>query len=431
MYKIKIDKLVFGGQGLGKIIDEGPQKGQIVFVWNALPGEVVEADVIKKKKTYIEAVARKILTVSSDRIEAQEEHFHSCSPWQIITSEREREWKAEMTRETYERLADLPVAKIDLVDLGIEYGYRNKMEYSFAEEEEGGRITFGFFERGGRFALAIGDEGCVLADPAINVTAKKVLEWVREQKITKRSLKSLVVRANRVGETVAALFIKDKMEFEDLPELDEKWRGFQVYYSTHMSPSSVPTELLYGIGQDFLDETILGVKMKYGLLSFFQISPVIFEEALKDITKEIPKNADILDFYSGVGAISLPLHDQVRSAVLVDNSEEGIQYANENIMALGAKKYRAECVPAERITDLITPKKFLILDPPRVGLHSDVVRAIMTDGPETIAYLSCNIATQARDIKLLAEKYHVEKLRAYNFFPRTPHVEGLVILKRH
>jgi len=428
MPKIKIEKLVFGGQGLGKVIDEGPNKGQIVFVWNALPDEIVEADIIKKKKTYVEAVAKKILTKSPHRIEPKENHFETCSPWQIISPELEKNWKIEMARETYERLADLKVEKIDLVDLGIEYGYRNKMEYSFAEDN--GQITFGFFERGGRFPIAIGDEACQLADPKINETAAKVLEWVREQGITKRSLKCLIVRSNRAGETIAALFLKDRMEFDNLPALTDKWRGFQIYYSDHRSPAAVPTDMLYAYGQDYLDEEILGMKMKYGLLSFFQICPQIFEEALKDIAKEIPKNEDILDFYSGVGAISLPLRDHVRSAVLVDNSEEGIQYASENIQSNRALKYRAECVPAEKLTSLIEPNKFLILDPPRVGLHTDVVNRILSDGPEKIAYLSCNISTQARDIKMLSEKYAVTSVKVYNFFPRTPHVEGLVILKR-
>ena len=108
-----------------------------------------------------------------------------------------------------------------------------------------------------------------LATDSINVTAHKMLQWIREQDIPIRSLKALILRSNRMGETIAALFIKDLLPFETYPELTDECKGFQLYYSTHKSPASVPTELLYTAGQDYLIETLFGKTFKYGLLSFF------------------------------------------------------------------------------------------------------------------------------------------------------------------
>ncbi|MEK7083760.1 MAG: TRAM domain-containing protein, partial [Patescibacteria group bacterium] len=121
---VHIDKLVFGGQAMGKTPD-----GKIAFVWNALPGEDVELDVIKNKKTHIEGNAVRILSSSSNRIPAREDHFLSCSPWQIMTFEEENTWKIAMAKETYEKIGGLENVSLEIVaDEKNQYGYRNKIE---------------------------------------------------------------------------------------------------------------------------------------------------------------------------------------------------------------------------------------------------------------------------------------------------------------
>src|SRR3989339_1608161 len=122
MMKVKIEKLVFGGAGLGHLED-----GRVVFVWNALPGEEVEFELIKKEKTHWEGMATKILNPSPARLEPKEAHYLSCSPWQIMTPEEENKWKIEMAKETYKKLSNLEIEKLEIVGDENIWGYRNKM----------------------------------------------------------------------------------------------------------------------------------------------------------------------------------------------------------------------------------------------------------------------------------------------------------------
>lgn len=420
--EIKIEKLVFGGQGLGKF------EGKTAFVWNALPGEEVEADLIKKRKNIIEAIAVNILKPSPERIKNREDHFLACSPWQILDFQKENYWKEEIAKETYIKFAGLEHnLKLEIISGDEQYGYRNKMEYSFTLNKNNA-ISLAFFIRGKHKLAAI--ENCELATPEINKTAQKILDWINDNQIEIRSLKSLIIRSNRKGETIASLFIKDVLTFKKYPELDNELIGFILYFSIPQSPASVPTQILYSIGQTYLTEEINKVQLKYGALSFFQVNIPIFESALKDIEQFLDKKRDVVDFYSGSGAISLPLHKKFKSAILVDNNEESINLAKENIKLNKIKNCQAEFSPAERIVDLIEKNKIIIFDPPRVGLHYKVIDKVLGVQPRRVIYLSCNLATQARDIKLLSREYVVKFLKLYNFFPRTPHIEGLCVLDK-
>ncbi|MBP7992343.1 MAG: class I SAM-dependent RNA methyltransferase, partial [Candidatus Magasanikbacteria bacterium] len=205
---------------------------------------------------------------------------------------------------------------------------------------------------------------------------------------------------------------------------------FYLYYSTHKSPASVPTELLYSEGQDYLIATILGTQLKFGLLSFFQINIPIFTEAVKDIAAFIGPKDSVLDFYSGVGAISLPLAKNRPRTILVESNPEAVEYAKQNIALNNLTNAEAHCMPAEKITELIDSDSTIIVDPPRAGLHDKVTLALLNKRPPRIVYLSCDLATQARDVQRLSESYKPIFIKLYNFFPRTPHIEGLVVLER-
>lgn len=429
---MKIEKLVFGGQGLAREAQtnhKGETVNRTIFVWNALPGEEVEVEYLEKKKDTAEAIATKILTPSLDRTEPLEPHFLSSSPWQMIKPAAETRLKQEIAVETYGRNGGMILQndRPKIISNEAHYlGYRNKIEFSFVEHE--GQMSLAFYGRGSRNKHPV--NGSVLAEPIINETAAKILAWINEVTIPIRSLKALILRSNGQGQCIAALFIKDKLEFSHFPETNETFLGFHLYYSTHKSPASVPTELLHSAGQDYLIAEILGTKLKFGLLSFFQINIPIFTEAVKDIAAFIgPKDA-VLDFYSGVGAISLPLAKNRPRTVLVESNPEAVAYANENIQLNGLKNAEAHCVPAEKMTELIDSEATVIVDPPRAGLHDKVTLALLNKKPPRIVYLSCDLATQARDIQRLSENYQPIFIKLYNFFPRTPHIEGLVILER-
>lgn len=419
-----IEKLVFGGQGLAKV------DGKAVFVWNALPGEDVEIQYLKSKKDFAEAIATKIINPSPDRIEPCEDHYLSSAPWEMMTWEAENRYKKQVSLETYERNGglDLKSEDVEIVfDNDNQYGYRNKIEFSFVVLEDG-TIAISFFDRGTKIKSAIKES--LLSEPVINQVSEKILNWINQEKIPIRSLKSIIIRSNHQGQAIAALFIKDQLIFDNYPQTDAKMLGFTLYYSTHKSPASVPTKLLYHEGQDYLVASVSGTKLKYGILSFFQVNIPVFELALADIKKFIPTGTPIVDYYSGVGSISLPLRDTWTSCTLVDNVAEAIDYAKDNIETNKIKNAEAICTPAEKITDLIDHNKIIILDPPRPGLHEKVINKILLELPPRIIYLSCNLSTQARDIKLLGDKYKIVFTKLYNFFPRTPHIEGLCVLDR-
>ncbi|MFA5995401.1 MAG: 23S rRNA (uracil(1939)-C(5))-methyltransferase RlmD [Patescibacteria group bacterium] len=418
---IKIDKLVFGGQGLGHV------DGKACFVWNALPGETVEMEPVRKRKDIIEAVATNIVQASPDRTAAKEAHFLSCSPWQILTPEQETYWKQQLALETYQHIGKLDIKQIELVDDASNYyGYRNKMEFSFAELTDG-TITLALFERGKKVRTSI--PGCILASANINTCAQTILIWINQQHIPIRSLKTLIIRSNQAGEVLAALFIKDRLTFDNLPIITKPLTGLYIYYSTHKSPASVPTELLYQIGDTALTETLNDYKLQYGVFSFFQVNLPIFTQALKTISEYLEPNTPLLDYYCGVGAISIALVKHCASAILVDNNAEAISFAQKNIEHNKLHNYTAQCLPAEQLLDVITSTHIMIVDPPRAGLHTKLIETILTKKPQRLIYLSCNLATQARDINLLDSGYSVKSLKLFNFFPRTPHIEGLCILE--
>ena len=419
-YKAKIEKLVFGGQALAHL------NGRTVFLWNALPDEEVEFIITRKHKGILEGIATKIISPSPYRIEPQENHYLSCSPWQIIDFKEENYWKIQIAREVYKKVA--PKEILDSLDIEFDeenkYNYRNKIEFSFTRDK--GQLALAFFEREARKHVAV--DGCILAPPEINLVAQKILKWLNSERISPENLKTLIIKSNRQNKIIAALFIKTTLSFENYPELDENFIGFEIYYSEPQSPVALPTMLVYSSGQNSLGDEIVGVGLEYGIFSFFQINTPLFIRALKDIKGFIDKGNDVVDFYSGVGAISLPLANGVGKLILIDSGEESVNYARKNIELNRITNARAIAAPAEKMLDEITKDKTIIFDPPRVGLHPKMINRVLEKKPKRIIYLSCNLSTQARDLLALLAVYEIKFAKLYNFFPRTPHIESLIIL---
>jgi 23S rRNA (uracil1939-C5)-methyltransferase len=170
--------------------------------------------------------------------------------------------------------------------------------------------------------------------------------------------------------------------------------------------------------------------LQYGFLSFFQINVPLFEHALGDMAQFVNKGDKVVDFYSGVGAISIPLSSVAQSSSLVDSNADAIGHAKLNIRLNGLNTYTAACAPAERTLEAITPDCTLIMDPPRAGLHTNVIKKIIKEQPPRILYMSCDGSTHSRDISFLLPWYEITFFKLYNFFPRTPHVEALCVLER-
>ena len=415
----QFDKIVGGGQALATLED-----GKKLFAWGALPDEEATVQITKKKSRLVEGYVTEVIKASKDRVEPRDpESYLSTSPWQIMTMEAEQHYKAALIVEAFEMHHVVLPNPVEVFTDGNQYEYRNKIEFSFWFETDTQQLSLAFFRRGTHGKISV--QGTSLASPAINAKAQEVLAVLNEMNVIGRALKTLLIRSNANGDTNWQLYVKDPEFAHDqfIARFPEGERG-QVIFSNPLSPASVVTEYLTAHTLRLTD-TILGVSFNYATEGFFQINIPVYEQALIDMKTFIPEGKPVLDLYSGVGTIGLTIGGD--DLTLVEMNKEAVREMKNNIVELG-KKATAILAASEDVTEYITEDKVIILDPPRAGLHLDVVDRLLEVIPSRIVYLSCNPVTQARDIALLAEKYNVTSHKGYNFFPRTPHIENLVIL---
>jgi 23S rRNA (uracil1939-C5)-methyltransferase len=415
MEEVQIEKMVHGGQGLGTL-----STGQKIFVWNALPGETVKARIIKKKKSYLEAIAEEIIESSPERIEPQEENYLATSPWQMMAFEAENKYKREIVAELFahEKVA-LPEYG-DVLHDDRQWHYRNKMEYSFWGDDDG--LHLALYRRGthGKHIVT----GSKLALPVIDNAANSMLAELQKLDIRAGDLKTIIIRCTQEGEAAASLFVKpEKFPKVDLPQ---ELKGLRIYHSNPKSPASVPTKLLYELGNVLLYDTLLDKKFVYNVDSFFQVNIPMFEKALSSI-KAHGTGESVTDMYAGTGSIGLSVAE--KNVDLIELDPDSAKMAGENAQASSLDATVIEA-STEKVLEYITGDKLVVFDPPRAGLHTKVVEQVLEVLPPKVIYLSCNPATQARDLERLQKKYTIDYFEIYNFFPRTPHIETLAVLRR-
>jgi len=417
---ITLQKIVGGGQALGQIAN-----GRKAFVWGGLPGESVEIQTTKVKNKMVEAVVTTVVTPSEQRVEPKDlGSYLSTSPWQIMNFDAEQHYKAALIEEAFELHDIVLPGAIDVFTDTIQYGYRNKVEFSWWWDNDTHELDLAFFRRGTGGKIPV--DATSLARTEINECARRIRDLLRTKEVEARSLKTLLIRCDQQGNCVWQLYIKDKMpklmSAADAEHIGSQ--GGEVIYSDPKSPASRITKRLAAFGNVVLNDTVLDVPFRYAAESFFQGNIPVYEQALKDMQKWIDKD-EVIDMYSGVGTIGLTIGGN--KATLVEIDENAVREMKENIENL---KSTAGVVlaPSEKAIDYIITEATIIVDPPRAGLHAAVIDRLLEVTPSRIIYLSCNAVTQARDIALLSEKYGIRHHRGYNFFPRTPHIEHLVVL---
>ena len=334
---------------------------------------------------------------------------------------------------------------------------------SDCEESSIDTLDLAFFRRGSKGKIVV--DGTSLAHPAINNLARAIRDLLRHKRVAARQLKTLLIRCDQSGSCVWQLYVKDR-----LPEIittDEAARlpaqGGEIIYSDPRSPASRITERLARFGNTTLTDTILGIPFRYACEGFFQVNIPVYEQALRDMKEWVPcdrtgqhsgrqlehhqkiirdprKVAQIfsevlltadrptLDLYAGVGTIGLTIGGG--NVTLVEINTDAVREMQRNITELNRTDARAVLAPSEQALNYITGKEIVIVDPPRAGLHPDVIATLLQKLPPRILYLSCNPVTQARDVALLQQNYRIVHHRGYNFFPRTPHIEHLIILDK-
>lgn len=421
--KLKLDKIVGGGQALGT-----DENGRKAFVWNGLPGETVTLQVTKKKSKLVQGIATEIHEPSEQRIEPRDpDSYLSTSPWQVMTFEAEQHYKAALIEEAFELHNIVLPGTIDVYTDKKQYEYRNKVEFSWFGDTIGGAETLdlAFFKRGSQGKVPV--EGTSLAPIQLNEVARNVRDLLRAKSVEARALKTLLLRSDHQGKCVFQLYVKDK-DVQPLTEMDFDSLGAaggEVIYSDPKSPASVITKRLLSFGETRLTDTVLDTPFTYVCEGFFQGNIPVYEQALSDM-KEWIDDKPVVDMYSGVGSIGFTIGGD--RLTLVELNKSAIDEMKRNRYELGKKATIVEA-SAETSLDYINGSSTIILDPPRAGLHHAVVDRLLEEQPARIMYLSCNPVTQARDVALLSELYGIRHHRGYNFFPRTPHIEHLVILE--
>jgi len=427
---LRLEKIVGGGQAIGTLDD-----GRKAFVWGGLPKELVTIRVTKKKSHFVEGIVTEIIEKSPERITPKDENSYlSTSPWQIMPMSSEQSHKALLIEEAFLLHNITLPEKIEVFTDGVEFNYRNKVEFSWFGDktDDDGKETLdlAFFKRGGKGKVVV--DGTSLAHPSINKLAIEIRDLLRTKPIVARQLKTLLIRSDQQGNTVWQLYVKDKIE--NLISDDEakllSAAGGEIIYSDPKSPASRITERLNKFGDTTLSDTILGVAFNYACEGFFQVNIPVYEKALSDMKAWINYNEKLptLDLYSGVGTIGLTIGGD--DVTLVEINEHAVAEMQRNIAKLNRPNAKAILAPSEKSLEYITGEQIVIVDPPRAGLHADVTNRLLETEPPRIIYLSCNPVTQARDVSLLQEKYEIVHHQGYNFFPRTPHIEHLVVLDK-
>lgn len=387
MESIRIEKLIPGGQALGTLAS-----GKKVMLWGALPGELVTNwQVTKNKSSYCEGAALEIAEPSTWRVAARDACYLATSPWQILDYQYELEQKHALLQEIFrQQKVNLDGLVIDLVQTdGKDFYYRNKMEYALYYDHADELIHLAFRERGTHHKIAVTQSS--LEKPEIWQKAKATIDELNSTHADARKFQSLLLRCNQNGEVSGGLL--------------ENGKKHPVFAN--------------------LEDEILEQKYSYSPNGFFQINLPVYEMVLQEIRQHI-KSDNVLDLYAGVGTIGLSVARD-KKLTLVECDKSAYQEMEHNCQGTQAKAVLAK---SEEALDLVQNAQTVIVDPPRAGCPPNVIEKFNEILPRQIIYLSCNPVTQARDVAMLLDCYELVKCVPYNFFPRTPHLENLVILER-
>jgi len=417
---VTLEKIVGGGQAMATLDD-----GRKLFCWGGLPDELVKVQITKSKSKLAEGLVVEVLEPSKERVEpVDKESYISTSPWQIMDFNAEIKYKKQLIKDAFELHKIVLKNDIELYSDDNQFNYRNKMEFSWYWNKETDQLDLAFFKRGSKGKIPVEDSA--IAKNIINIKAAQIRDLLRQKSVSGFMLKTLLIRCDSDDNVVAQLYIKDldfpKFSDSEIKSLD--LQGFEIIFSNPQSPASVITKKLQTLGNNKLTDRILGVDFSYTADSFFQINLPVYEQALKDMRRFVDIKKPTVDLYSGVGTIGLTIGGD--GVTLVEVNESAVNEMKNNIKSNNAK---AVLSSTEKVLGYITKNANIIVDPPRAGLHSDVIDKILKELPSRIIYLSCNPTTQARDFSLLSQNYKIIFHKGYNFFPKTPHIENLIVLE--
>jgi len=456
--KITITDIAAEGKAIAKVNDI------VVFVPFVVPGDVVDLQVTRKKSSFMEARPIHFHTYSENRIEAVCEHFGICGgcKWQILPYPEQIRYKQKQVVDNLTR-----IGKIELPDISPIIGssktefYRNKLEFTFsnkrwrtyeeiADGKEFDTMNAVGFHIPGQFDKVLDIEKCWLQDDISNQIRNEVRRYALEHELSffnlrnqEGFLRTLLVRTSSTGELMIILvFFHEDSEVQNalLQHIADKFPEItSLLYIINSKANDTITdqEVLVFKGNECIYEEMEGLKFKIGPKSFYQTNS---EQAyiLYKVTRDfagLTGNELVYDLYTGTGTIANFIAHQAKQVIGIEYVPEAIEDAliNSKINHIDNTLFYSGDMKNILNTSFINEHgnpDVIITDPPRAGMHEDVIDAILFANPKRIVYVSCNPATQARDLNLLDGNYKVTAIQPVDMFPHTHHVENVVLLER-
>ncbi|MDA9342160.1 23S rRNA (uracil(1939)-C(5))-methyltransferase RlmD [Flavobacteriaceae bacterium] len=438
--------------------------GKVIFINNAVPGDICSVQITKKRKSYYEGRAISFSNLSNKRVQAKCDFFGTCGgcKWQYMGYEHQLFFKQKEVENNLKRIGKIELPNVSPI-LGAkeQYYYRNKMEFSFSDskwltldqiksdEIIENRNALGFHIPGMWDKILDIDSCHLQRDPSNNIR-NFVKNKAEELKLTfynnrkqEGFLRTLMIRTSTTGDLMVLVqfFHEDKVNLELL--MEAIGNEFSEITSLLYVVNSKGNDTLYDQdvicfkGEDHIFEEMEGLRFKINAKSFYQTNSEQAYELYK-ITRdfaELTGNEIVFDLYTGTGTIAQFISKKAKKVIGIESVPDAIDAAKENAKLNNIKNtafyvgdmkkvFNDEFIDRHGIPDVI------ITDPPRDGMHKDVVEQLLKISANKIVYVSCNSATQARDLAILDEDYKVTKTQAVDMFPQTFHVENVVLLEK-
>lgn len=435
----------------------------VVFIPFGAPGDVADVKIDRKKRNYAEGHIENLISPSPIRVEPKCEHFTVCGGcrWQHLPYEFQLKCKQQQVEDALQRIAKIPIPELSPI-LGSEsiWEYRNKMEYTFSNkkwltfdqlrsgEEFPDRRAAGF-HISGAFDKVLDINKCHLQDNLGNQLRLFIKQYGIENNLSFYDLReqhgflrTLMIRIASTGEVMAVMvFGEDKRDditrlldavSEKFPEIT----SLQYVINTKVNDTISDQEILLYKGREYIEESMENLRFRIGPKSFYQTNSIQAYK-LYSVARDfagLTGNELVYDLYTGTGTIACFIAPKSRHVIGIEYVPEAIEDAKINaaVNNLDNTEFYAGDMKNVLTSDFISEHgrpDVMIVDPPRAGMHEDVVNVIIGAEPERIVYVSCNPATQARDLALLHAKYDVEAVQPVDMFPHTQHVENVVSLR--
>lgn len=455
---VEITAIAAEGNAIARVND------MVVFVPYGAPGDVANIKIDRKKRSYAEGHIESLITPSARRCDPRCSHFGTCGGcrWQHLPYEIQLQSKQQQVTDALQRIAKVDLPEISPI-LGSEniWEYRNKMEYTFSNkrwitweqlrsgEDVGDRSGAGFHIPGA-FDKVLDIDSCHLQDHLGDRIRKHIKNHGLEHNLPfydlraqQGYLRTLMIRILSTGEIMVVVVVGEDRPEELKVMLDDIRINFPEITSllyvinTKVNDTIGDLEVHVHSGREYVEEEMEGLKFRIGPKSFYQTNSRQAYELYKVARNfaELTGNELVYDLYTGTGTIANFVASKASKVIGIEYVADAIEDAKINSAVNGIKNTEffagdmKDVLTDEFIAEHGRPD-VMIVDPPRAGMHDDVVKVILNAEPKRIVYVSCNPATQARDLALLDEKYKVTAVQPVDMFPHTHHVENVVRLER-